>query len=43
MTDLAKITALANHGVLEIKIPKREAATEKKLKSALNTCNLLRK
>lgn len=31
--DDAKITARYAHGVLEIRIPKREAATEKKLKS----------
>ncbi len=29
--DDAKITARYNHGVLEIRIPKREAATEKKI------------
>lgn len=33
--DDAKITARYTHGVLEIKIPKREAATEKKIEISI--------
>ena len=34
--DDAKITARYTHGILEIRIPKKEAATEKKIKISVD-------